>query len=85
MKPEIEDTDIIIRRAANGWIVFSGSENEADHFMTMVYEDSETAWSEHESLIGLIRDQFSYYVQTKKQGGMKLEVQEKGYAFEEEE
>ena len=41
MKPEIEDTDIIIRRAANGWIVFSGSEYEADHFMATVYEEDE--------------------------------------------
>ena len=84
MKPEIEDTDIIIRRATNGWIVFSGSEHEADYFMTTVYEDGD-AWGEQEALIHLFREHFSYYVQSKKQGGIKLEVREKGYMFEEDE
>ena len=85
MKPNIEDTDIIIRRAANGWIVFSGSAHEADHFMTTVYEDSETTYAEHKSLICLIRDQFFYHIQSKKQAGIKLEVRETGYTDEEEE
>jgi hypothetical protein len=84
MKPEIEDTDIIIRRAANGWIVFSGSEYEEDHFMTTVYEESETEWGEHEALMHLFREHFNDFAQSKKQGGIKLEVREKGYAFEEE-
>ena len=84
MKPEIKDTDIIIRRAANGWIAFTGSEHEADHFMTTVYEDVD-AWGEQEALIHLFREHFSYYVQSKKQGGIKLEVREKGYMFEEDE
>ena len=82
MKPEIKDTDIIIRRAANGWIVFSGSEYEEDHFMTTVYEEDETEWGEHETLIHLIREQFCDLVQSKKRGGIKLEVRVKGYAFE---
>ena len=85
MKPEIEDTDIIIRRAANGWIVFSGSEYDEDHFMTSVHEDTETEWGEQEALMHLFREHFSYYVQSKKQGGIKLEVREKGYASEEDE
>ena len=82
MKPEIEDTDIIIRRAANGWIVFSASEYEADHFMATVYEEDETEWGEHETLIHLIREQFCDLVQSKKRGGIKLEVRVKGYAHE---
>ena len=85
MKPEIEDTDIIIRRAANGWIVFSGSEYEADHFITTVYEEDDTEWGEHEALIHLIREQFCDLVQSKKRGGIKLEVREKGYSFDEDE
>ena len=84
MKPNIEDTDIIIRRAANGWIVFSGSEYEADHFMTSVYEDDETEWGEQEALMHLFREHFDAYTQSKKQGGIKLEVREKGYAYEED-
>ena len=82
MKPEIKDTDIIIRRAANGWIVFSGSEHEADHFMTTVYEESDTEWGDHEALIHLFREHFSGHTQSKKQGGIKLEVRVKGYAHE---
>ena len=84
MKPEIEDTDIIIRRAANGWIVFSGSEYEADHFMTTVYEEDETEWGDHETLIHLIREQFCDLVQSKNRGGIRLEVRVKGYVEEDE-
>ena len=83
MKPEIEDTDIIIRRAANGWIVFSGSMYEEGHFITTVYEESETEWGDHEALIHLFREHFFGYTQSKNRGGIKLEVQEKGYAYEE--
>jgi len=85
MRPEAEDTDIIIRRATNGWIVFSGSEYEEDHFIVTVHEEDETEWGEHEALIGLFREHFSEYTQSKKGGGIKIEVREQGYAFEEEE
>tara|TARA_R110000824_G_scaffold277819_1_gene466016 strand:+ start:911 stop:1228 length:318 start_codon:yes stop_codon:yes gene_type:complete len=90
MKPKIEDTDIIIRRAANGWIVFSASgdrridlEYEEDHFIATVYEESETEWGDHEALMHLFREHFFGYTQSKNRGGIKLEVQEKGYAYEE--
>ena len=85
MKPEIEDTDIIIRRAANGWIVFSGSYYEEDHFTVTVHEEDEAEWGECEALIGLFREHFDAYTQSKKMGGIKLEVRKKGYAFEEDE
>ena len=85
MKPKIEDTDIIIRRAANGWIIFSCSEYEEGHFITTVHEEGETEWGEHEALIHLFREHFSGYTQSKKHGGIKLEVRENGYAFEEDE
>ena len=82
MKPEIEDTDIIIRRAVNGWIVFSSSEYEADHFMTTVYEEGETELGEHEALIHLFHDHFPGYIQSKNRGGIRLEVRAKGYVDE---
>ena len=85
MKPEIEDTDIIIRRAANGWIVFSGSEHEESCFITTVYEEGDTEWAEADTLIHLFHDHFPGYTQSKKLGGIKLEVRENGYAFEEDE
>jgi len=85
MKPNIEDTDIIIRRVSNGWIVFSGSEFVEEHFITTVYEESETELGVHHALINLFREHFDGYTQAKKRGGIKLEIQEKGYAFEEDE
>ena len=81
MKPKIEDTDIIIRRAANGWIVFSGSEYEEDHFITTVYEEGETEWGEHEALIHLFHDHFPGYIQSKNTGGIRLEVTSPGIDF----
>ena len=86
MKPNIEDTDIIIRRVSNGWIVFSGSECEDDHFIATVHEGGgDWEWCDHEVLIGLFREHFDAYTQSKKRGGIKLEVREKGYALEEDE
>jgi len=84
MKPEIEDTDIIIRRAANGWIVFSGSEYEEDHFIATLYEEGEGIVREHEALIHLFHDHFPGYIQSKNRGGIRLEVRVKGYVDEDE-
>jgi hypothetical protein len=78
--------DIAIRRVSNGWVVYSGSEYEEDHFITAVYEDPECGdFPESNSLLHLIREQFDSYIQTKKRGGIKLEVREKGYSYEEDE
>ena len=85
MKPNIEATDIMIRRVSNGWIVFSGSEYEEDRFIVTVYKDDETEWGEYEALIDLFREHFNIYTQSKKRGGIKLEVREKGYNCEEDE
>ena len=91
MKPKIEDTDIIIRQAANGWIVFSasgdrgiGSVYEEDHFVATLYEESYGEWGEHEALIHLFREHFFGYTQSKHRGGIKLEVRVKGIANEED-
>ena len=84
MKPNLEDTDILIRQVSNGWIVFSGSAYEAEHFVVTVYEEGETEWGEHEALIGLFREHFDAHTQSKKRGGIKLEVREKGYEEDEE-
>ena len=91
MKPEIEDTDIIIGQAANGWIVFSasgdrgiGSEYEEDHFIATVYEEDEAEWGEHEALIRLFHDHFPGDIQSKNRGGIRLEVRVKGYVEEDE-
>jgi hypothetical protein len=39
---------------------------------------------EAETLIHLLHEHFSEYTQSKKRGGIKLEVREQGYAFEED-
>jgi len=88
MKPQLnfEEGDIVIRRVSNGWIVFSNLEDwyEADHFMASVYEEGKTEWGEQKALISLLREHFSDLVQSKKRGGIKLEVREKGYSDEED-
>ncbi len=85
MKPEIEDTDIIIRRAANGWIVFSGSEYIDGHSITTFHVPDETEWGEHEALANLIHAHFSHLTQSKRRGGIKMEVRRKGWDIEYEE
>jgi hypothetical protein len=88
MRPEFQYGDILIKRISNGWIAISGSElsEPGDEItVTSVYEDPERG--EHagsESLLYLIQEQFDGYTQSKKQGGIKLEIREKGYAFEED-
>ena len=74
MKPEILDTDIVIRRASNGWIVFTGSEYEPDYFIMSVYEDEETDMGECQSLKGLIQENFSMYMLTKGHGGININI-----------
>ena len=76
MIPKLEEGDIIIRRASNGWLVLSSSDVETDHFITTVYEDPEYQFGEdeeHRSLINLFKDQFDGYIQSKKHGGIKIE------------
>ena len=78
--------DIVIKRAMNGWIATTGSEYDDEITVTSVYEDPEYGeYAESNSLLYLIREQFDSYVQTKKRGGIKLEVREKGYSYEEDE
>jgi hypothetical protein len=78
--------DIVIKRAMNGWIATTGTEFDDEITVTSVYEDPEYGeCAESNSLLYLIREQFDSYVQTKKRGGIKLEVREKGYSYEEDE
>lgn len=79
MKPEIED-DILIRRATNGWLVQKASACEPDHFVTLVYEDDGSPKGEAEAFARMIREVFPDMVQSKKRGGVSLEVKECGYA-----
>lgn len=82
MKPEFTEGDILIRRATNGWIVFNHSYDAPDGIQILLYEESGMAFDEAEAFIRMIRENFYDLIQSKKQGGVKLEVAQKGYGEE---
>lgn len=82
MKTEFTEGDILIRRATNGWIVFSYSYDAPDGIQTLLYEETGMAFDGAVAFIRLIRENFYDIVQSKKQGGVKLEIAEKGYGEE---
>ena len=63
--------DIIIRRAANGWIVITDSETQTEEIQVLVYEDKEDL-EFSESLFNLLTDQFECYMQSKRSPGIKM-------------
>lgn len=80
LKPKPEDDDVVIRRATNGWIAHKASVFEPEHFVTLVYEDDGSHMGEAKAFIRMIREVFPDMVQSKKRGGVSLEVKEYGYA-----
>ena len=80
MKLEIEDDDVVIRRATNGWIAYKVSLFEPEHLVTLVYEDDGSSMGEAKAFMRMIREVFPDMVQSKKRGGVSLEVKEYGYA-----
>lgn len=80
MIPKIEQDDIIIRRAANGWIVYKSSIFEPEHFVTLVYEDDGSSMGEAKAFMRMVREVFPDQVQSKKRGGVSLSAEEYGYA-----
>ena len=84
MKLEIEDDDVVIRRATNGWIAYKVSLFEPEHLVTLVYEDDGSPMGEAEAFARMIREVFPDMVQSKKRGGVSLEVKECGYADDSE-
>lgn len=82
MKPEFTEGDILIRRVSNGWVVFSNSYDAPDGILALVYEESGMAFDESATFIRLLRENFPDMIQSKKRGGVKLEVAEKGYGEE---
>ena len=85
VKSDFDNGEIIIKRVSNGWVVYSGSGYESDHTRITVYEEGEDEWGEHEALVKLIQESFIHLVQSKKRGGIKMEVREKGWDIEYEE
>jgi hypothetical protein len=66
MKLKIEDDDVIIRRATNGWIAYKVSLFEPEHLVTLVYEDDGLPMGEAEAFARMVREVFSDMVQSKK-------------------
>jgi hypothetical protein len=81
MKLKIEDDDVVIRRATNGWIAYKISLFEPEHFVTLVYEDDGSPTGEAKAFERMIREVFPDMVQSKKRGGVSLEVKEHGYSY----
>jgi hypothetical protein len=81
MKLKIEDDDVVIRRATNGWIVNKISLFEPEHFVTLVYEDDGSPMGEAEAFARMVREVFPDIVQSKKRGGISLDVKEHGYSY----
>ena len=80
MKPEIKEDDVLITRATNGWIVQKPSVFEPEHLVTLVYEDDGSSMGEAKAFMRMIREIFPDMVQSKKRGGVSLEVKEYGYS-----
>ena len=77
MKTEYGSGDILIKRVTNGWIVVSGNdqilESNNDNTVCYVYKDPDSDSAIAESLYELLCDQFSCYIQSKRQPGLKIE------------
>lgn len=84
MKQKIEDGDIVIRKATNGWVVIKRKiwpEDEEEETI-LVYEDADTEWGQQEAFARLLRENFFELVQSKKRGGITLQIADKGYVEE---
>jgi len=81
MKQTIEDGDIVIRKVTNGWVVIKRGiwPEDEDEETIFVYEDDDTEWGQQEAFARLLRENFFELVQSKKRGGITLQIAEKGY------
>lgn len=78
MKPIYEAGDILIRRAANGWIAIAESVYD-DGAETSVYSDSDNPeCGDSDALVELLTDQFSCYLRSKRTGGMVITAEHTG-------
>ena len=82
---EIDEYDLVISRAQNGWIVRRLSENDSETIISSVFTDSEDAdfnFSAACSLQDLIYEHFECYMQSKRSAGLVLELEKKGWSEE---
>ena len=84
---DLEESDVLIRRVSNGWVVKYISENDPNYLMTYVFSDephNNYTVSAATSLLDTLFHSFECYFQSKREGGIKMELKEKGWTQEEE-
>ena len=75
---KVNESDIVIRQANNGWIVFEVSP-EGDEIEVNVFEDND-----YTAVDAVIKHVFDNYSQTKRSGGFSLNWSRHGWAHQTE-
>ena len=78
--PDATKFDTVIRRARNGYLVFTPSEVSDSGFDVWVYEFSEDRNAEAQAFRRLLWDHFPSMFRSKHEGGLSMELFENGYA-----
>ena len=81
--------DISIKKVENGWLLIESHHAHPERLMYTVYEsdlDSNLGVQvdDAHSLMRLVGDAFEAYCRSKNSGGMVLEFDKKGWAYEDE-
>ena len=82
--------DISIKRVENGWLLIESHHTHPERLMYTVYESDlgsnlKGEVDDAHSLMRLVGDAFETYCRSKHTGGIVLEFDKKGWAYEEEE
>ena len=81
--------DISIKKVENGWLLIESHHTHPERLMYTVYESDldshlDVQVDDAHSLMRLIGDAFEAYCRSKRAGGMVLEFDKRGWAYEEE-
>ena len=80
--------DISIKKVENGWLLIESHHTHPERLMYTVYESDldstlDVQVDDAHSLMRLVGDAFEVYCRSKHSGGMVLEFDKNGWAFEE--
>tara|TARA_B100000927_G_scaffold289548_1_gene286389 strand:- start:1735 stop:2037 length:303 start_codon:yes stop_codon:yes gene_type:complete len=81
--------DISIKKVENGWLLIESHHDHPERLMYTVYESDldshlDIQVDDAHSLMRLVGDAFEAYCRSKYSGGIVLEFDKKGWAYEEE-
>lgn len=81
--------DISIKKVENGWLLIESHHDQPEKLIYTVFESdfdskSDVRVDDAHSLMRLIGDAFEAYCRSKHSGGVVLEFDKKGWAYEEE-